>query len=74
MSLLSRLAKKIVRRFRRKGTLALIINNPSRNFRPDTAVDLWERSFNFKETPAKRDGVKRAAKRLAVEHKSRAAT
>ena len=71
MTLFNRIANKISRRFRRKGTLAAIINNPSRNFRPDTAVDLWERSFNFKETPAKRDGVNRAAKRLAIKPKWR---
>ena len=71
MNLFRRIAKKIARRFRRKGTLAVTINQPSRNFKPDTAVDLWERSFNFKETPAKREGAKRAAKRLAVKPKWR---
>ena len=67
MSIFKRIAKKIARRFRLKGTLAAIINNPSRNFRPDTAVDLWERSFNFKETPAKRAGYYRAQKRIQKE-------
>ena len=73
MSLFSRIAKKIARKFRRKGTLAAKINQPSRNFKPETAVDLWERSFKFKETPAKRDGVRRAAKRLAKKPKWRTA-
>jgi hypothetical protein len=73
MSLFSRIVKKIARRFRRKGTTSAKINQPSRNFKPETAVDLWERSFRFKETPAKRDGSKRAEARLALKPKWRKA-
>lgn len=71
MSIFTRIAKKIARRFRRKGSMVIEMNRPSRNFRPDMAEDLWRRSFNFKETPAKRDGVRRDAKRLSVPSKWR---
>lgn len=63
MSLLSRIARKIARRFRPKGVLAAEMARPGRNFRGVTAVDLWVHRFRFVETPAKRAGVKRAAAR-----------
>ena len=72
MNLFSRIAKKIRRRFRTKGTLRTQINRPGRNRQPITAVDLWQRTYRFKETPAARAGTKRqiarerAAKRSGI--------
>ena len=66
MSLFNRIAKKIRRRFRRKGTLRAEVNRPGRNRQPITAVDLWQRTFRFKETPAVRAGTKRRIARERV--------
>ncbi len=69
MSLFSRIAKKILRRFRRKGVVRSRMDRPGRNFQPVTAVDLWQRTYRFKETPAARSGTKRHIER---ERKQRA--
>lgn len=63
MSLVSRIVKKIARRFRSKGVVRKRINRPGRNFQPVTAVELWKRSFPFKETKPARAGTKRRMKR-----------
>ena len=63
MNLFKRIAQKIARRVRTKGTLREKMNRPYRNRQPQTAVDLWEQVFRFKETPAKRAGYYRAQKR-----------
>ena len=65
VTLFSRITKKISRRFRTKGSLAVIINRTGRNRQPLTAVALWESVFQFRETPAARAGLKRAEKRLS---------
>lgn len=67
MNLLPRIAKKIRRRFRKKGTLRAQINRPNRNWHAITAADLWQRVYRFKETPAARAGTKR---RIARERKA----
>jgi hypothetical protein len=69
MNLFQRIAKKIARRFRRKGTLAAKMNRPGRNSKPDTAVDLWERTYRFQETPAARAGTNRRIIRERAERK-----
>lgn len=51
-----------------KGTLLALSNRPNRNWHALTAVDLWQRAFRFKETPAARAGTKR---RIARERKAR---
>jgi hypothetical protein len=56
---LKRIAKKVARRVRAKGAVAHKMSRPGRNFQGVTAVDLWQRSFRFRETPAARAGVKR---------------
>ena len=71
MNLFKRIAKKIARRFRRKGTLAAEINRAGRNSKPDTAVDLWEREYRFRETPAARAGTKRRIIRERAERKAK---
>ena len=65
MSLLGRIAKKIRRRLRMKRSLRRQMARPSRNWHPVTAVDLWQRVYQFKETPAARAGTKRARVREA---------
>lgn len=72
MSLISRIAKKIARRFRRKGVVRSHMDRPRRNFEPITAVDLWQRTYRFKETPAARAGTKRRIKRERKQRKARA--
>lgn len=67
MAQLNRIAKKIRRRNRVKGTLRAQMNRPGRNRQPITAVQLWERVFSFKEKPAARAGTKR---RIARERKA----
>ena len=64
MSLLSRIAKKISRRLRPKGVVVTRMKDPKRNWYGITAVDLWHRSFPFKETPPARAGVRRAKRRM----------
>ncbi len=59
MNLLSRVAKKIRRRFRIKGALRVEVDRKGRNYLPTTAVDLWQRTYRFKEKPAARAGTKR---------------
>lgn len=59
MSLFSRIMKKLRRRTRQKGIVAAEMARPSRNFYGITAVDLWTRTFRFKETPAPKAGTKR---------------
>ena len=69
MSLFSRIARKISRRFRKKGSLSELINRPNRNWTPITAVTLWERRYRFQETPAARLGEKRQIKREAMKRR-----
>lgn len=71
MSLFSRIVRKIARRFRRKGVMAERMNRPGRNSKPDTAVDLWERKYRFKETPPLHAGTNRRMAREARERKAR---
>lgn len=71
MSLFARIAKKLRRRVRQKGSVAARLRQPGRNFFGTTAVDLWERRFAFRETPAARAGVTRAIAREKAEAKRR---
>lgn len=71
MSLFTRILKKLRRRTRVKGTLASEMNRPGRNFHGTTAVDLWQRTFHFRETPAAKAGTKR---RIAREKAARKRT
>jgi hypothetical protein len=72
MSLLKRIAKKIARRFRRNGIVRSRIDRPGRNFQPTTAVDLWQRTYRFRETPAARAGTKRRIERERKQRRARA--
>lgn len=65
MSLLSRIAKKIRRRFRRKGTAVGYTG------RKPTAVDLWQRNFSVANPPAARAGTMRRRQREINERKAR---
>lgn len=68
MSLFTRILKKIARRLRPKGVVRKMVNRPGRNRQPVTAVDLWRRTYRFKETKPARAGTKR---RLQRERKRR---
>lgn len=72
MSLWKRIVKKIARRFRPQGFVRSRIDRPGRNFQPVTAVDLWQRTYRFKETPAARAGTKLRTERERKQRKARA--
>ena len=65
MSLFNRIVKMIRRRFRVKSTASKRINAKGRNWQGVTAVDLWQKTYCFKEIPPARAGQIRAAKRQA---------
>jgi hypothetical protein len=71
MTLLTRIAKKVARRFRSKGSMRAMMRRPNRNRQPITALDLWRQVYRFRETPAERAGTKR---RIARERKARRRT
>lgn len=72
MSLFNRIAKKIRRRFRIKGTLVATTNRRGRNYHGGvTAQGLWARTYYFRETPAKRSGYKRRLAREKLEKRNR---
>lgn len=67
MSIVSRIAKKIARRFRRKGTQSstFLMSTKQRW----TARTLWEANFKFGNPTPERAGWKRATARLnAIKH------
>lgn len=74
MSLTSRIAKLFRRRNRRKGVMVKHVNRRGRNRMPETAVDLWQRVYRFKETPPARAGEKRAQARLQAKMKAQNST
>ena len=71
MSLIKRIAKKVSRRFRTKGTTAKIINRPGRNSFGITAVTLWERNFPQTTFVPAYAGTKRRIQREKRERKLR---
>tara|TARA_R110000851_G_scaffold102964_2_gene219723 strand:- start:588 stop:818 length:231 start_codon:yes stop_codon:yes gene_type:complete len=71
LAVFRRIAKKLRRRTRFKGTTSLMMHKPFRNFSGPTAVKLWEAAFNYREVPAARAGAKRQAARLAAQKRKR---
>lgn len=63
LKFLKRVAKKIARRTRAKGSVRREMERPNRNFQGMTAADLWARTFRFRETPAARAGTRRRVAR-----------
>ena len=71
MSLMKRIAKKVSRRFRIKGTTTKMINRPGRNFRGITAEILWRNNFPQTIFVPARAGTKRRIQREKRERKIR---
>lgn len=62
-----RAAKMLRRKKRVKGSAARAFHRAGRNRpRGPTAVALWRSVYRFKETPAKKAGLKRALKRQGI--------